>query len=84
MTRDFPTRPVPAVAGVVFRGEKVLLVRRKVPPYEGSWSLPGGAIELGETLTQAVVREVREETGLDVDPIGLVGVYDNIVEEEGR
>ncbi|MFQ5986003.1 MAG: NUDIX hydrolase [Thermoplasmata archaeon] len=84
MTRDFPTRPVPAVAAVVFRDEKVLLVRRKVPPYAGSWSLPGGAVELGETMTQAVVREAREETGLDVEPIGLVGVYDNIVEEEGR
>ncbi|MFQ5920016.1 MAG: NUDIX hydrolase [Thermoplasmata archaeon] len=84
MTRDFPARPVPAVSGVVFRGEEVLLVRRKVAPYAGQWSLPGGAVEVGETMHEAVKREVREETGLDVHPSHLVGAYDSIVEEEGE
>ncbi|MFQ5909076.1 MAG: NUDIX hydrolase [Thermoplasmata archaeon] len=84
VTRDFPERPVPAVAGIVFRGQEVLLVQRKVPPSAGRWSLPGGAVELGETLHQAVVREVAEETGLEVEPVSLVGVYDNIVEEGER
>lgn len=84
MTQDFPGRPVPAVSGVIFRDEEVLLVQRKVPPYAGRWSLPGGAVEVGETLHQAVVREVAEETRLEVEPVSLVGVYDNIVEECGR
>lgn len=73
-----------AVAGVVFRDAEVLLVRRKAPPYAGRWSLPGGAVEVGETMHEAVVREVREEVGLDVEPMELVGVYDNIVKEGGR
>jgi mutator protein MutT len=84
VTREFPARPVPAVAGIVFRGEEVLVVQRKAAPYAGRWSLPGGAVEVGETLHQAVTREVAEETGLEVEPVRLVGVYDNIVEEGGR
>ncbi len=83
VTRDFPPRPIPAVSGVLFRGNEVLLVRRKVAPYVGRWSLPGGSVEVGETLREAVVREVLEETGLDVRPTELVGAYDSIVEEGG-
>lgn len=84
VTPDFPSRPVPAAAGVVFRDAEVLLVRRKASPYAGRWSLPGGAVELGETVHDAVVREVREETGLDVEPKEVVGVYDNIITEGDR
>lgn len=84
MTREFPERPVPAVAGIVLRGEEVLVVLRKADPYAGRWSLPGGALEVGETLHQAVIREVAEETGLKVEPVRLVGVYEHIVEEGGR
>lgn len=81
MTRDLPR---PAVSGVVLQGQEVLLVRRKAPPYVGQWSLPGGAVEVGETMHEAVVREVREETGLEVQPVTLVGAYDSIVEEDGE
>ena len=84
MTQAFPSRPVPAVSGVVLEREEVLLVRRKVPPYEGRWSFPGGAVEVGETMHEAVVREAREETGLDVRPVELVGAYDSIVEADGE
>jgi mutator protein MutT len=78
MTRAFPQRPVVGVGGVVLEGERVLLVRRAHPPLAGHWSLPGGAIELGETLESATVREIREETGLDVSVRGLVDVVDRI------
>jgi len=63
---------------VVWRGDKVLLIRRGKPPRKGLWSLPGGAQKLGETVNEAAVREIREETGLAVDILGLVDVVDSI------
>ena len=67
---------------VVIAEERVLLIRRGTPPLAGEWSLPGGRLELGESVEQAVVREVREETGLDVAPLQLLGVYDLIDRDE--
>lgn len=61
---------------------RVLLVRRAKPPLEGRWSIPGGTVELGETLEQALVREMAEETGLDVEPLEVLTVFDRI-EREG-
>ena len=84
MTQDFLSRPVPAVSGVVLEREEVLLVRRKEPPYVGRWSFPGGTVEVGEAMHEAGVREVREETGLDVRPVELVGAYDSIVKQDGE
>ena len=66
MTREYPDRPVFGVGALVFDGDKVLLVKRGRSPRQGQGSLPGGAQKLGETVKQALVREVREETGLDV------------------
>jgi ADP-ribose pyrophosphatase YjhB (NUDIX family) len=63
---------------VVLDGESVLLVRRRGEPLAGQWSLPGGRLELGETVQQAIVREVREETSLDIEPLQMLGVYDLI------
>jgi len=63
------------VDGAVFSGERVLLVRRRHAPFAGRWVLPGGFVVPGETLEHAVVREVREETGIAFVPRGLVGVY---------
>jgi 8-oxo-dGTP diphosphatase len=63
---------------VVLDSDSVLLVRRGAEPLKDQWSLPGGRLELGETVQQAVVRETREETGLDVEPLRLLGVYDLI------
>jgi mutator protein MutT len=83
MRRKFPERPIAAVGAVIFRGEEVLLVRRKVDPYAGRWSIPGGAIELGEKSRDALVREVQEECALEVEPLAVVDVYDNIIEEGG-
>src|ERR1700730_1789921 len=71
--RTYPTRPYLAVSAAIFRDGKVLLVRRARAPAHGLYTLPGGGVELGETLEQAVIREVREETALDVAPIELIG-----------
>ncbi len=71
MRREYPEAPIIGVGAVVIDGTKVLLVRRGHEPLKGEWSLPGGAVELGETLQQGVVREVLEETG----PGGRPGRY---------
>lgn len=63
------------VDGVVLRRGKVLLIRRADYPYEGYWALPGGFVEFGETVEEAVVREIKEETDLTCEPVRLVGVY---------
>src|SRR5687767_2941674 len=76
--RHFPARPVVGVGAVVFDGDHVLLVQRAHAPLKGEWSLPGGAVELGETLAAALVREVREETGIDVEVGPVVEVLDRL------
>lgn len=81
MGRRYPDRPVLGVGGVVLAQGQVLLVKRGQPPSQGLWSLPGGAVELGESLSQAVAREVREETGLSVEVGPLVGVYERLQED---
>jgi 8-oxo-dGTP diphosphatase len=81
--RKYPEAPIVGVGAVVIDGAKVLLVRRGHEPLKGEWSLPGGALELGETLQQGVVREVLEETGLEVVPDGIVEVFDRIVQDDG-
>ena len=82
MSREYPTRPIVGVGVVVLAAGRVLLVRRGKPPREGQWGLPGGAQELGETVFEAGAREVREETGLDVEVLGLVDVVDTIRNDE--
>jgi 8-oxo-dGTP diphosphatase len=71
--RTYPARPYIAVSAAVFRNGRVLIVRRAQPPAAGLYTLPGGVVELGETLAEAAVREVREETGLEIEPLALVG-----------
>ena len=76
--RAYPTRPVVGVGVVVWRGDEVLLVRRGNEPRKGQWSLPGGAQELGETVSEAAVREVLEETGVTIRIDGLIDVIDSL------
>lgn len=78
MSRLYPERPVVGVGAVVWRGEQVLLVRRGRPPKAGQWSLPGGGQHVGETLAEAVEREVREETGLALRDLHLLTTVDLI------
>lgn len=77
-SREYPAAPMTAVGAVVLQQEQVLLVRRAKPPLQGEWSLPGGLVELGETLHQAVSREVLEETGLIIEPVSLLATFDKI------
>jgi len=76
--RQYPERPIVAVGAVILDGDRVLLVKRGHEPRKGEWSLPGGAVEVGETLETALVREVREETCLDVSVGPVVDVLDRI------
>jgi 8-oxo-dGTP diphosphatase len=80
--REYPEAPIVGVGAVVIDGTKVLLVRRGQEPLKGEWSLPGGALELGETLQQGIVREVLEETGLIVVPGGIIEILDRIIQDE--
>jgi mutator protein MutT len=76
--------PIVGVGGVVVHQGRVLLIRRGKPPLLGRWLIPGGTVELGETLRQALVRELEEETGVSVEPGELLGVFDSIEREQGR
>jgi len=79
MRREFPSAPLVGVAAAVFDGPQVLLVKRGREPERGKWSLPGGLVELGEELGEALKRELLEETALEIQVGGLVGVYDRII-----
>ena len=70
--------PEPAVGVVCLRGDEVLLIRRGRPPLEGAWSLPGGRIEPGERAADAALRELREETGVEAELVGLIDVVDGL------
>ena len=76
--RHYPARPIVGVGAVVLDGDRVLLVKRARAPLKGEWNLPGGAVELGETLESALVREVLEETGLDIVVGPVVEVLDRV------
>lgn len=78
MRREFPSAPIVAIGAVIVESGRVLLVRRGSQPLKGQWSLPGGALELGESLAAGLVREVSEETGLIVEPVELIELLDRI------
>lgn len=83
--RRYPTRPIVGVGAVVVEDDRVLLVQRGQPPLAGEWSLPGGGVEVGETLAAALQREVFEETGLIVAVGPIVDVLDRIhPDDQGR
>ena len=80
--REYPEAPIVGVGAVVVEAGRVLLVQRGREPMRGKWTLPGGALEVGESLHEGVVREVEEETGLRVEPVELVELLDRIVRED--
>ena len=83
-TRKNPDRPIVGVGAVVFKTDQILMIRRSKEPKKGQWSLPGGAQHLGETVKEAISREVLEETGITIQIAELIDVVDFIEWDEGR
>lgn len=77
-SREYPERPLVGVGGVIIDQGRALLIRRGSEPLRGQWSIPGGTLELGETLEQGVARELREECGVQVRVLELIEVFDRI------
>ena len=83
MAREYPEKPVVGIGGVVIEDGQVLLIRRGTEPLLGQWSIPGGTLELGESLQAGVARELLEETGLEVRVLDLIEVFDRILPGAG-
>lgn len=81
MKREYPNYPLVGVGAIIIEQDRVVLVKRGHPPLAGEWSIPGGVLEVGETLREAAVREALEETGLTVEVGELLGVYDRILRD---
>jgi 8-oxo-dGTP diphosphatase len=82
MKREYPDSPLVGVGAIIIQDGRVLLVKRGRPPLAGEWSIPGGALELGETLRAAAVREAHEETCLTVEPAEVLGVFDRVLRDD--
>ena len=78
-SRQYPERPIVGVGAVIVKAGKLLLVKRRYEPLAGRWSIPGGTLELGETLETGVAREMREETGLEIEVGPVIEVFDRII-----
>ena len=79
--RRYPKRPIIGVGALIFRRGRILMAQRGKQPLKGLWSLPGGAVETGESLDAAVRREVREETGLEVKPVKVFEIFERIMRD---
>jgi 8-oxo-dGTP diphosphatase len=82
--REYPDSPLVGVGAIIVEQGRILLVKRALPPLAGEWSVPGGLLELGETLRQGAAREALEETGLTVAVNELLGVFDRVVRDPDR
>jgi 8-oxo-dGTP diphosphatase len=82
-SREYPERPIVGVGGVIIENGRTLLIRRGSEPLRGEWSIPGGTLELGETLEEGVARELLEETGVQVRVLELIEVFDRIFDDTG-
>lgn len=80
--RRYPKHPLVGVGGIIFQGDRILMAQRGKPPLKGWWSLPGGALEAGEILADAVAREVLEETGLVVKPLRVFEIFERILRDD--
>lgn len=81
MKRDYPDRPLLGVGAVIVKNDRVLVVRRANPPLQGQWSVPGGLVDTGETTREAVIREIHEETSLNIEPVELLEVFERILRD---
>ena len=85
MRREYPSQPIVGIGAIIVQNGEILLAKRGSEPGKGKWSVPGGLVELGEKLEKAVVREVKEETNLDVEVVHLIDAVNNIVRDsDGR
>src|SRR5215469_1084478 len=84
MKREFPELPLVGIGAIIIEGDRVLLVRRAHPPLQAQWSIPAGVLEVAEFVREAAIREVREETGLIVEPGELLGVYDRVLRNQAQ
>ena len=85
MKREYPESPLVGVGAIIIEEDRVALVKRGHQPLQGRWSIPGGVLEIGETLRKAAIREALEETGLTIEPGELLGVFERVVPDaEGR
>jgi 8-oxo-dGTP diphosphatase len=83
--RRYPKRPMVGVGAIMLRRDRILMAQRGKEPLKGWWSLPGGALEIGESLHDGICREVREETGLEVTPLGVFEIFERIMRDaEGK
>ena len=82
-SREYPDRPVVGIGGVIINQDRTLLIRRGNEPLLGEWSIPGGTLEIGESLEEGVARELLEETGIEVRVLELIEVFDRIYREDG-
>lgn len=81
-SREYPLRPVVGVGGVIIAEGRALLIRRGHAPLEGQWSIPGGTLEVGETIVEGIHRELAEETGIEVRVLELIEVFERIFRDE--
>jgi len=85
VSREYPTRPLVGTGALILQDSKLLLIKRGAQPGLGKWSIPGGLVELGENVQDAMVREVKEEVGLEVEPLKLMDVFDSVtLDPQGR
>ena len=79
--RRYPERPLVGVGALIIKGDRILLVQRAGQPLKGYWSIPGGLVDVGEKLNDAIIREVKEETGLDVKPLKVIEIFERILRD---
>ncbi|MGO9125420.1 MAG: NUDIX hydrolase [Terriglobales bacterium] len=82
MKREYPDQPLVGAGAIIIEANRVVLVKRGHPPLAGEWSIPGGVLEVGETLREAAVREAMEETGVSVEAGDLLGVFDRVLRDK--
>ena len=80
--REYPKQPLIGVGAIIVQSGRVVLVKRGHAPLAGEWSIPGGVLEIGETMREGVIREAHEETGLAIEPLELLGVFDRLTRDE--